>query len=1811
MGAASQSEPSERTVVKQGGRRASMLEILGLKGNFSHLNLKDPFNVKKLGSSYTTEIRAGLTTFLAMAYILPVNSGMLSLAVPDMKEQLVCATALAAFCGCWLMGILSNFPFMLAPGMGTNAYFTFSIVLGRGLPWQAAFAAVFVAGVLFTLLSVTGMRTLLIRLFPEGIKEIIGAGVGLFLTFIAFQSAEGMGFSVADPATLVKLGSLSPDSYDSAKMWLSLAVLVITASLLAAKVPGAPLIGIVLGTVICWIEGWAHGTEGSVFGYPFGTGGDSSAKDFHIYVPTGIVAKPTLEGLAGALFEGFDWAAWSAMDYRRFAEAEAEMHKELAGIRDPGGVDVEALAPKSGSKDTHVPHAIEPVVLEDNQATIRILESGKSPASRHADKTQRINLGWIAEQFRRRHYKMAYINTNLQTADIVTKPFTNSDKWSRALELMRIGPDKVRTRKAAAASQPRNGELRRPDTEKTSLIIEVAWDGEAYMKNFVPEKYPQCSWISSEGIMGLNSTTKSKDLLNTARKFHRMGASVLVWVRIPSPTTDTSPPVLAEGMCSESVNTTSFNKAWASFVDLATGLTAPGADFVSMADKDCPYLEHERVRKWVKNKKFVSDNFDACAVNYHGPDGLLAREQRGDETIGHEEAEQRLTKPASFRFIAKFIKEPTKEDDPQRILLQDLFARCGMEFESRMMAQPQDLLLLTPPYNDGCRFSFFFRDITILGFSQKASPVYDGLKMFDLCHRFTLLAEGLGKHRLFPSSIRLLGGLFTPSLQRIPPPPREKTFSIIVGDSSLALVTMPGKRVSTKRTFAQQRAPRGNREMARKACEWPIKQLKQVQSDVQKVIALRDRPGINSVTVITGPENGFFYNLPEVYDEEMSRHAKVLAEGARLVDPNPLLAATDRPDGFHTSHTPENMNWTVQWYRSLVSATVTDRMINDLRPEFEPPVARDDGEQIVLSIPLLAPTQRTLLAEGEEVTEVGRVLLDTEPGAENVVQRVEDDSTAVTITKVRLEEHGDQEAIPEEVELANSLGVFALDLGEERTSKEAAAATSKTFKKVEEPTPEELAKNVIYSIPRGSVGIQNMMQEMSIESGAKPPIPAKAGERRRKPRQRGAGPRPTEPIQPPPPKKMPVAKPASEASPWRGGSYWLKGTDLPLLASGVRPMSDEKKERLGRKMTFILRAFTHKPEYGNSAPNINLRPRDLSVFKNPSDGKPRYDVLINRKSDTEFDILRVRCVQRTMSDQMDIMDTHQAVHTFVEWNASLTTRPKISAMAMFCQEFVKFPYKLGYHGTFQRNFADVIKYGLVPGGLSLHASGSRAFVMMSKEPEWQRQDNAGLREKAEIEFVIDLQMADIYSEYDCYLDLREGSQNQFIEDWAPKAIDSRMNMMAFMRSALRYGHLKRDADSDPTPGESLGTGSNRRLAAREGRRPSMADLRSSNVSRTAEQQHNTTPQGRMETDPLQAHNFAKAGLSFYTAEALQRFANVRLPNPKGKGNGKGSATYYDTTGKLALLWVTGQQEIDLLTECLVCFHDRCYTIDEIAVLITAVKSNQFEFSIRQYDGDKHFIMQNEILPIMEELANLLQREIPKSRGPGDYSVPKLVTSGDLTIPPNAEGLGYFWALLQHAWSATKRGNVIDPQLARRLEWNRVDQYQWAVFVAITVGSVLGVSTVSTFAESTAGVADGAKTGLASLVTGSCFLLAIPFSPIVPPLASGPILCLLGAMMCSSVKGVDWDDFQESLPAFVAMITMPFTFSIGYGIIAGLGLWISIQLLLAPLRLYRGESPMVRVHKLWGSAFVEGDEEEKSSGKRTPSTITPSQSFGEV
>jgi len=330
-------------------KAASFLQLLGLSGDLSHINREDPFHVKHRGSTVWTEVRGGLVAFLAMSYTMPVNVGVLGKAIPDMQTQLHVAIALSAAIGCFLMGILSGWPFMLAPGMGTNAFFTFTVVLGRGLPWQSALAAVFVASCIFFLLSVTGLRTLLIRCFPNGVREAIGAGIGLFLTFIAFQNSEGMGLTVENKAVLVGLNDLSFESYDAAKIWLSLLVLCVTATLYAMKMPGAPMFGILLGTIICWIEGWARGKDGTVFGYPFGINGAHEDPQFHMYLPKGFLELPRLDGLAGAFIQGLKsatnehaadfWAAVLTFCYTDLLDATGTFFAvaKFAGLADATG----------------------------------------------------------------------------------------------------------------------------------------------------------------------------------------------------------------------------------------------------------------------------------------------------------------------------------------------------------------------------------------------------------------------------------------------------------------------------------------------------------------------------------------------------------------------------------------------------------------------------------------------------------------------------------------------------------------------------------------------------------------------------------------------------------------------------------------------------------------------------------------------------------------------------------------------------------------------------------------------------------------------------------------------------------------------------------------------------------------------------------------------------------------------------------------------------------------------------------------------------------------------------------------------------------------------------------------------------------------------------------------------------------------------------------------------------------------------------------------------------------------------------------
>ena len=163
------------------------------------------FKLSENGTNVRTEIIAGVTTFLTMAYIIFVNPAILSDTGMD-RGAIFVATCLAAAIGCFIMGFVANYPIAQAPGMGLNAFFTYSVVLGMGYTWQVALAAVFVSGLLFILLSVFKIREWIINSIPHSLRTGISAGIGLFLAFIALKNA---GIVVDNPATLVSMGEIT------------------------------------------------------------------------------------------------------------------------------------------------------------------------------------------------------------------------------------------------------------------------------------------------------------------------------------------------------------------------------------------------------------------------------------------------------------------------------------------------------------------------------------------------------------------------------------------------------------------------------------------------------------------------------------------------------------------------------------------------------------------------------------------------------------------------------------------------------------------------------------------------------------------------------------------------------------------------------------------------------------------------------------------------------------------------------------------------------------------------------------------------------------------------------------------------------------------------------------------------------------------------------------------------------------------------------------------------------------------------------------------------------------------------------------------------------------------------------------------------------------------------------------------------------------------------------------------------------------------------------------------------------------------
>ena len=173
--------------------------------NDSHKGLFEKlFKLKENGSNVRTELLAGLTTFLTMCYIIIVNPLILSETGMDIGAVFV-ATCIASAIGCFVMGMLANYPIALAPGMGLNAYFTYAVVKGMGVPWQVALGAVFVSGIIFIIFSLFKVREALVNALPMSLKMSIAAGIGLFLALIALK---GAGIIVANPATLVSMGDV-------------------------------------------------------------------------------------------------------------------------------------------------------------------------------------------------------------------------------------------------------------------------------------------------------------------------------------------------------------------------------------------------------------------------------------------------------------------------------------------------------------------------------------------------------------------------------------------------------------------------------------------------------------------------------------------------------------------------------------------------------------------------------------------------------------------------------------------------------------------------------------------------------------------------------------------------------------------------------------------------------------------------------------------------------------------------------------------------------------------------------------------------------------------------------------------------------------------------------------------------------------------------------------------------------------------------------------------------------------------------------------------------------------------------------------------------------------------------------------------------------------------------------------------------------------------------------------------------------------------------------------------------------------------
>ena len=259
------------------------------------------FKLKEHGTDVKTEVIAGLTTFMTMAYILAVNPSILGATGMDTGAMFT-ATALASAIGSFWMALCANLPFVLSAGMGLNAYFAYTVVLGMGYSWEVALTAVFVEGIIFIILSLTNVREAIFNAIPASLKVAVSVGIGLFITFIGLQNAH----IVVDGSTLVGLfsfnGSVKAGTFQSEGITVVLALigLLITAFLVIKNVKG----NILLGILITWVLGIICQLTGLYV--------PNAEAGFYSLIPSGIISAPA--SVAPTLFK-MDFSAIASLNF--------------------------------------------------------------------------------------------------------------------------------------------------------------------------------------------------------------------------------------------------------------------------------------------------------------------------------------------------------------------------------------------------------------------------------------------------------------------------------------------------------------------------------------------------------------------------------------------------------------------------------------------------------------------------------------------------------------------------------------------------------------------------------------------------------------------------------------------------------------------------------------------------------------------------------------------------------------------------------------------------------------------------------------------------------------------------------------------------------------------------------------------------------------------------------------------------------------------------------------------------------------------------------------------------------------------------------------------------------------------------------------------------------------------------------------------------------------------------------------------------------------------------------------------------------